>query len=350
MPDIKPYPITRSLIPENQESPIHFLSAAITPEPYFFRRNHFPYPAITGESFLLPVSGEVMRPLTFHSQDLLRMPSKEIAVVMECSGNNRSRFQPEVYGEQWEGGAVSQGVWRGVPLRDLLKWTGLSAEAKEIVFEGTDSGKRTGQEGTFTFARSLPLDKALHPDTIIAYELNGKPIPFEHGYPLRLIVPQWYAMASVKWLRKITAIRHHFQGPFQESDYMYFPEKNSDEGKTPVTAIHVNSIIQQPINYSVLKAGTHRIHGLAWTGNGRITTVEVSTDGGKRWEQATIQGTRDPYGWVTWTYAWAAFEQGDYTLMSKAADSAGFIQPAEARWNRKGYGYNAYSTVNVKIE
>ncbi|AIQ13775.1 sulfite oxidase [Paenibacillus durus] len=351
LPDIKPYLVTRRLIPENQEAPIHFISAAITPEQYFYRRNHFPYPVISEQSFLLSIGGEVKRPLTFHYQDLLRMPSKEMTVVLECSGNNRGHFRPRVYGEQWEGGAISQGVWRGAPLRDLLKLTGLHAASKEIVFEGHDYGKRTDLEGEFMFARSLPLEKALHPDTLIAYALNGKPIPYKQGYPLRLIVPQWYAMASVKWLRSITVIETHFNGPYQDIDYVYYPAKDSDAGKMPVTTIHVNSIIQQPLNWSVLTTGMHQLYGIAWTGTGFITNVEISIDGGERWEQAAIQKyPGNPYSWTFWSYIWAAPKKGEYTIMSRATDSIGFVQPPEARWNRKGYGYNAYSTVHVKVD
>ncbi|MFB6367287.1 sulfite oxidase [Paenibacillus elgii] len=351
MPDVKPYLVARRLIPENQESPIHFISADVTPEQYFYRRNHFPYPILSEQSFWFSVGGEVLRPLTFHYQDLLRMPSKEVMVVLECSGNNRGHFVPKVFGEQWEAGAISQGVWRGVALRDLLKLTGLHASAKEIVFAGSDCGCRTDLEGQFVFARSLPLEKAMHPDTLIAYALNGKPIPYKQGYPLRLIVPQWYAMASVKWLRSITVIHNHFNGPFQDIDYMYYPEKDSDAGKMPVTTIHVNSIIQQPLSWSVLRVGAHQIYGLAWTGTGFITNVEISIDGGKHWEQAAIQKCPgNPYRWITWTYAWVAAQKGEYTIMSRASDSVGFVQPAEARWNRKGYGYNAYSTVHVKVE
>ncbi|WNQ09581.1 sulfite oxidase [Paenibacillus aurantius] len=350
-PESKPYLVTRRLIPENQESPIPFISAAVTPEQYFYRRNHFPYPAISEQSFKLSVGGEILRPLVFSYQDLLRLPSKEIMVVLECSGNNRRHFAPKVFGEQWEGGAMSQGVWKGVAVRELLKWTGLQATAKEILFEGSDYGSRTDLEGEFVFARSLPLEKALHPDTLIAYALNGNPIPYKQGYPLRLIVPQWYAMASVKWLRSITVIRTPFNGPFQANDYMYYPEKDSDAGKMPVTTIHVDSIIQQPIDWSVLEVGAHQIYGLAWTGTGFITKVEISTDGGNHWEPAAIQkDPGNPYRWITWTYTWAATQKGEYTIMSRAADSLGFAQPAEARWNRKGYGYNAYSTVRVKVE
>lgn len=349
LPEIKPYLVTRSLIPENQENPIHFISAAITPEPYFYRRNHFPYPAITRQS--ISVGGEVQRSLTIEYQDILRMPSKEISVLLECSGNNRSHFRPKVFGEQWEGGAISQGIWRGVALRELLRMTGLQATAKEVVFEGYDYGKRTDLEGEFVFVRSLPLDKALHPDTLIAYALNGKPIPYKHGYPLRLIVPGWYAMASVKWLRSITVISTHFSGPFQEIDYVYYPDKNSDAGKMPVTTIHVNSIIQWPQNWSLLDVGSHHIYGKAWTGTGFVTKVEVSTDGGEHWVQATLhKNPQNPYSWIFWSYSWLAPQKGEYTIMSRATDSFGFVQPAEAKWNRKGYGYNAYSKVNVNVE
>ncbi|WP_371318172.1 sulfite oxidase [Paenibacillus elgii] len=350
-PIIKPYPITRGLVPEIQEHPIHFVSAAITPEACFYLRNHFPYPRITGQSFVLSVGGEVPKPRTFQYEELLRMPPKELTVPLECAGNNRGLFRPRVFGEQWGAGAISQGVWRGVALRDLLRLTGVQASAKEVVFEGHDSGRRPDLEGEFVFARSLPLGKAMHPDTLIAYALNGEPIPYKHGYPFRLIVPQWYAMASVKWLRSITVIRTHFNGPFQDIDYMYYPEKDSDTGKTPVTTIQVNSIIQQPLNRSVLDKGMHPIYGLAWTGTGWIKHVEISTDGGENWRPAVVQpASQNAYSWTFWNYTWLADQKGEYTIMSRATDSFGFLQPAAAKWNRKGYGYNAYSVVHVKVE
>lgn len=349
--DSMPYLVTRKLDPENQESPVHFLTEALTPEPYFFRRNHFPYPGLSRQSFVLTVQGDVLRPLTFHYQDLLRMPSKEITMVLECSGNKRGHFQPGVYGEQWEDGAISQGVWKGVPLHYLLEWTGLLASAMEVVFEGSDSGKRTDLEGEFVYARSLPLEKALHPDTLIAYELNGKPIPYKHGYPFRLIVPQWYAMASVKWLRTITVTRTPFTGPFQTVDYMYYPEKDSDAGKTPVTAIHVNSTIQQPFDWNILDTGMHRIYGIAWIGTGAVVKVEVSVDGGSQWTEASLHPLKGhPYGWTFWSLDWHAPQKGEYLLMSRATDSFGSMQPMEAQWNRKGYGYNAVHVVHVKVE
>ncbi len=347
----KPFLQTRRLAPENQESPIHFLRQWITPDQYHYRRNHFLYPYLPKEAFFLPIAGEVERPTVFRYQDLLSMPFKTSAVLLECSGNKRSYFRPRVYGEQWQDGAISQGVWKGVPLCHLLALTGVKTTAVEVVFEGYDYGPRTDLEGVFSFTRSLPINVALHPDILVAYKYNGSAIPFKHGYPLRLIVPQWYAMASVKWLKTITVINHPFQGPFQSIDYNYYPYKDSDIGKRPVTTININSTIQQPLEYTALGTGVHQIEGIAYTGQGVITQVEISFNGGKDWEQATLQqDPSQPYTWTHWTYTWHASQKGEYTIMSRAKDSTGRIQPEEAEWNRKGYGYNAVATIKVKVE
>ncbi|WP_325175914.1 sulfite oxidase [Paenibacillus profundus] len=351
-PHIEPHLITRSLVPENQESPIHFFSlAAVTPEGFFYIRNHFSYPMLSEESFAVTIDGEVRNSLTFHYRDLLSMPSKEIAVTLECSGNKRARFKLKVYGIQWEEGAISQGVWKGVPLRDLLNYAGLKPTAREVVFAGRDCGTRTDMAGTYPYARSLPLDKALHPDTLVAYELNGQPIPYKHGYPLRLIVPQWYGMASVKWLRSITVLDARFTGPFQVVDYVYEPGTDSDDGKSPVTLVHVNSTIQFPMDRSLLDTGTIQICGIAWTGTGFITDVELSLNGGESWVSADVHRLpNQPYAWILWTYRWDVSQQGEYAILCRARDSYGNIQPAAASWNKKGYGYNAISSINVKVE
>lgn len=350
-PTIIPYLTTRKLNPENQESPIHFLRQTITPTEYFFIRNHFEYPTQTQEVYFLPIVGEVMRPTIFKYEDIIRMPSKRLILPLECSGNNRAFFDPKVYGEQWEDGAISQGLWKGVPLKDLLALIGLKRTALEVVFEAYDYGKRKDLEGDFYFTRSLPIQKALHPDTLIAYELNGKPIPFKHGYPLRLIVPQWYAMASIKWVKRIIVIDHHFKGPYQEIDYNYYPYKDSDKGKTPVVQVNVNSIIQQPLSHSILDMGKHVIEGVAWTGTGVIIEVEVSTDGGKSWYRSNlVQEQSQQYSWTFWKYVWKVSNKGEYLIMSRAKDSFGHIQPFKAKWNRKGYGYNGIYTIKIKVE
>jgi DMSO/TMAO reductase YedYZ molybdopterin-dependent catalytic subunit len=346
---IKPYLITKKLHPENQESPIHFLRSWATPSKYFYRRNHFPYPDLSQTSLWLQLGGQVSNPTFIHYNELLAMPAKSLIVPLECAGNKRSRFTPKVYGEQWEEGAISQGKWTGIPLRDVLKKAGVLQAAKEVVFEGADFGKKEDIDEIIPFKRSLPLEKAMHPDTLIAYQYNDQFLSYKHGYPLRLIVPNWYAMASVKWLRKIEVISGSFEGPFQTNDYVYYPRKKDDIGKKPVTLLNVNSTIQQPLDYSILDTGTHKIEGIAWSGDGKITDVQLSFDKGETWVKAQVSESRH-YSWVNWTYEWKADREGEYIIYSKATDSVGRSQPIKAFWNRKGYGYNAISKIHVKIE
>ncbi|PLS01883.1 sulfite oxidase [Neobacillus cucumis] len=348
--EVKPYLITKSLNPENQETPIHFLNGDLVDEKLFYRRNHFSYPNFSSSFYFLPIVGLVHTPRTFSIQDLYSLPSRSIKMVLECSGDKRGLFEPKLFGEQWEKGAISQGIWKGVSLRTLLEHTGLVNSAKEFVFEAYDYGERPDSDSIFNFSRSLPIEKALEPDTIIAYEYNNQPIPFKHGFPLRLIVPGWYGMASVKWLKKITVIDKEFNGPFQTIDYVYYPNKENDNGKFPVTTVHVNSTIQYPLNSQLLHKGTYMIKGIAWTGNGRISKVEISIDDGQTWETCQLASAANKYSWISWNYKWEAVKKGEYTIKSKATDSQGNVQPSEPFWNRKGYGYNAIEKINVKVE
>jgi DMSO/TMAO reductase YedYZ molybdopterin-dependent catalytic subunit len=183
---------------------------------------------------------------------------------------------------------MSQGKWTGVSLKDLLEQVGLPKSTKEIVFEGADFGQKPGISGSISFKRSLPIEKALHPDTILAYQYNDKPLHFKHGFPFRLIVPNWYAMTSVKWLNRIQMIDHSFEGPFQTDDFVYYPYKDSTHDSFPVTTLNVNSTIQQPLHYSILNTGFHQIKGIAWTGRGAITEVQVSFDKGESWEKILL--------------------------------------------------------------
>ena len=349
-PVVKPFLLTRSLQPENQETPIQFIENDIIQNHLFYRRNHFSYPKLTYSNFFLPIIGLVTKPMLLSMQTILQLPSKSLEIVLECSGNKRSFFEPIVFGEQWEKGAISQGIWKGVPLRTLLEISGIKKGAKEVIVEGYDFGKRTDLDKNFAYARSLPLEKALHSDTIIAYEYNHKPIPFKHGYPLRLIVPQWYGMASVKWIKQISIIDSHFTGPYQSIDYMYYPNHFNDNGAQPVTTMNVNSTIQKPLNLKRLNTGKHEIKGIAWTGKGFITKVEISTDNGFTWSNAKVDDTNPSYKWISWSYEWNVMEKGDFTILSKATDSYGQTQPSEANWNRNGYGYNAFDKIKVKIE
>ncbi|SFF64839.1 Mo-co oxidoreductase dimerisation domain-containing protein [Halobacillus alkaliphilus] len=346
-----PYLMTRSLIPENQETPIQFIKTDIVDHKLFYRRNHFPYPTLSYSNYYLPINGMVSTPILLSMQDILQFPSKTIPVVLECSGDKRNLFKPKVFGEQWEKGAISQGYWKGVPLRSLLELSGIREGAKEIVVEGYDFGDRTDLNKVFTYARSLPIEKALHPDTIIAYEYNNQPIPFKHGYPLRLIVPQWYAMASVKWIKQIRVISSHFEGPFQSIDYMYYPNKENNKDAFPVTTVNVNSTIQKPLDMEILNTGKHLIKGIAWSGKGFITNLEISVDGGGTWKNAKLEpARRGGYAWQSWSYEWTVSKKGNYMIMSKATDSYGRIQPTVPFWNKKGYGYNAIDKIKVKVE
>ncbi|WP_066056575.1 sulfite oxidase [Robertmurraya korlensis] len=350
-PSGKPHLITRSLRPENQESPILFLDNETTSSRLFYRRNHFPYPALSHSNYWLPVNGHVKQPLILSLQQIAELPSKKLKVVLECSGNKRSLFEPKVFGEQWEKGAISQGVWKGVPLSSVLELAGLRKGALEVIIEGYDYGERKDTDQLVSYTRSLPIEKAFHPDTIIAYEFNGQPISFKHGFPLRLIVPQWYAMASVKWIKQIIVTKSPFTGPFQTIDYVYYSHKESDKEAVPVTTNHVNSTIQKPLDRDILQTGTHTIKGIAWTGLGHITKVEISTDNGVSWQTVRFE-TLDHtgYSWTTWYYRWKVEQKGEYSILSRATDSYNRIQPIKPVWNRKGYGYHAIDRIKVKVE
>ncbi|MED1470949.1 sulfite oxidase [Bacillus salipaludis] len=349
-PGAKSYLITKTLDPENQETPIQFIHEDFVTEKLFYRRNHFSYPNFVSSFYWFHVDGSVHYPRMFSLQEIQALPSKTVKTVLECAGNKRGFFKPKVFGEQWQKGAISQGIWKGVPLSTLFRYTGVMETAREVVFEGYDFGELADSNQITYFSRSLPIEKALHPDTIIAYEYNGKPLPFKHGFPLRLIVPEWHAMASVKWIKKITVIDHEFKGPFQAVDYVYYPKKDSDEGKFPVTTMKINSTIQQPLDRQILNTGFHTISGIAWTGKGVVTKIEVSVDGGVTWNHANLVPQPERYAWVRWEYKWEVLEKGEYSILSRAVDSEGQEQPKEAMWNRKGYGFNAIDIINLKVE
>jgi len=348
---VRPYLTTRELIPENQETPVHFASLAHIPDELLYRRNHFAYPSLANDSFRISVHGEVTNPRTFEYEWIRSMPPREVAAVMECAGNKRSLFRPRTFGEQWERGAIAHGIWKGTSLFHLLQFTGLKTTALEVVAEGWDAGSRVDMPGIFPFARSIPIEKAMHPDTLLAYEYNGRPLTRRHGFPYRLIVPHWYAMASVKWVRSMIVTASPFQGPFQQVDYQYYPNKANDQGKHPVTILNVNSSILRPLDRSVMRKGRIFIQGIAWTGLGEIDQVELSFDNGNTWVEAKIgRDSMQPRAWAYWSYEWDVRRTGEYSIHSRAKDTFGRVQPMQAYWNRKGYGYNAVDQVEVKVE
>jgi DMSO/TMAO reductase YedYZ molybdopterin-dependent catalytic subunit len=345
---VKPNLTTHNLYPENQESPIHFLKGLETPGSKMYRRNHFPYPAISNQSYSLSIDGSVITPITLQYSQITTLPARTVTSLVECAGNKRAYFEPNVFGDQWKDGAISQGVWKGVPLSYLLSLSGINELARAIVFQGADAGIKKGRH--VHFERSLPLEKASDHNIIVAWEYNQRPIPAKHGFPYRLIVPGWYGMASVKWLRAIHVIDESFSGPFQTDDYVYYPNKDDNQGAFPVTTNHVNSIIQQPLDRQILKPGVHDIFGLAWTGEGVIISVEISLNNGATWEETVLYGNPQRYQWVQWHHSTVFEEKKEYTIQVRAFDSNGQTQPEQAFWNRKGYGYNQVTQIKVKTE
>lgn len=342
----RPRLTTRSLDPENQETPIHFLNHnQSVPTALFYRRNHFDYPFLSSEDFGIQLSGLVEKPMKFSYFDILHMPSNTVETLIECSGNKRALFKEKLFGEQWENGAMSQGVWKGVTLSNLLAKSGIKYHAREIAFKGKDSGIKKNKQ--VHFERSLPLSKALNPEVIIAYEYNGNPITPKHGFPFRLIVPGWYGMASVKWLTEIIVIQDHFTGPFQTEDYVYYYKDGTAE---PVTNNKVNSTILQPMDKQILPVGNHLIKGIAWTGNGVIDKVELSFDQGRSWTPARLLEEPKEFQTVQWQFPISIKSGKEYRITVRAADRSGKEQPNEAVWNEKGYGYNAQMEITVRGE
>lgn len=326
------------------------LNEWITPDHLFFQRNHFSYPVFDIREWHLSIDGSVATPARLLYSALKHFPHITLPVTVECAGNKRGLFTPNARGEQWELGAISHAAWTGIPLKHVLEFVGLRSDATEILFEGIDTGERSDLPGLFPYARSLPLEKAVHPHTILALYKNGKPLTYRHGFPLRLIVPGWYGMASVKWLRRITVLNQPFQGPFQSLDYVMILEPGKYQGAIPITNVKVNSSFVFPSNQSFLHRGVHILHGVAWSGISPVAVVEVSEDEGQQWSHADWCDPSIPYSWRRWKYRWKATQPGTYTLKVKATDRSGQSQPEKAQWNVKGYGNNSIHTITVYID
>jgi DMSO/TMAO reductase YedYZ molybdopterin-dependent catalytic subunit len=329
--------------PLNAEAPLGALDSPITPSDRFYIRNNYPVPALTADTWRLEVGGAVARPFTLTLADLLALPARTFPATLECAGNDRTGFDPLPSGEPWGAGAVSTGVWRGTALAPLLERAGLRDDVVEIRFAGVDTPPGEAPP----FVRSLPRAAALDPDMLLAYELNGEPLAPEHGWPLRLLVPGWYGVASVKWLGRIEALAEPFTGYFQAARYvMDIPGAGT---RPPLQTMAVKSLITYPRAGATLPPGAQEIRGMAWSGDGAITEVAVSTDGGATWQPGALDPPASPYAWQPWTFAWTPPGPGAYTLCARATDAAGHTQPAIAPWNRLGYVNNAIQAVTVDV-
>src|SRR5437588_3737901 len=283
--------IVRGESPLNLEMPFEQLEGFITPTELFYVRTHFPVPHIDRDAWWLRVEGDVENPFAINYEQLLELESMTVPVTLECAGNNRNFLEPKVKGVQWRLGAVGTAEWTGVPLSVLLDRAGVKPSAHEVILEGTDGGMLEDPKsppGQLRFTRSIPLEKA-RADVLLAYKMNGSDLPPEHGFPVRAIVPGWYAMASIKWLQRIIVTDQPFTGYYQTIDYAYWKRRAEVAELTPLTEMQVKAQIAKPAEGDVVPANSGvRVQGTAWTSNGEITKVELSTDGGSTWNETKL--------------------------------------------------------------
>src|SRR6266571_6397758 len=323
--------IVRGESPLNLEMPFEQLEGFITPTELFYVRTHFPIPHIDRDAWWLRVEGDVENPFAINYEQLLELRSITAPVTLECAGNNRNFLEPKVKGVQWHLGAVGTAEWTGVPLSTLLDRAIPKPNAREVILEGSDGGMLEDPKsppGELKFARSIPLEKARR-DVLLAYKMNGSDLPPEHGFPVRAIVPGRYAMASVKWLQRVIVTDQTFTGYYQTIDYAYWKRREQEAELTPLTEMQVKAEIAKPAEGETIPANSNvRVHGAAWTSNGEITKVELSTDGGAIWSSANLLGESKPNAWRLWEFTWQTpAAPGKRTLIARATDSLGRMQP-----------------------
>lgn len=340
-----------ALAARNHGMPLELLRHPVTPIGAHYLLTHFDVPFIDPASWRLTVGGRVARPLSLDLDDVRSRPAVTRRVTLECAGNGRARLARRRLSQPWLWEAVGTGEWTGTPLRGVLTEAGLADDALEVVFTGADRGVQGGI--AHAYERSLRIDDALADEVLLVYALNGQPLPPQHGAPLRLLVPGWYGMASVKWLERITAVDAPFEGYQQAHAYRH--RTHADIPGVPLSRIAPRALMVPPgvpefwSRRRLLPAGTHVLEGRAWSGWGPITSVTVSTDGGQTWHTAAVEERPGPAAWHRWTASWEARETGDYELCCRAEDAAGNIQPVQPPWNPDGYAVNDVHRVAVTV-
>jgi DMSO/TMAO reductase YedYZ molybdopterin-dependent catalytic subunit len=344
--------IVREQDPLNLEMPFSSLNGLITPNESFYVRCHFPIPEISAPQWRLAVEGEIAKPFALSYDELLGMESRTLAATLECAGNNRIFLEPKVKGVQWGLGAVGNANWTGVPLAAVLERANLKPDALEVILEGADEGqvdKTPTPAGKISYCRSLPLEKA-RANVLLAYEMNGDKLSATHGFPVRAIVPGWYAMASVKWLRRIIITNKPFNGFYQSLDYTYWDRSGPLPTLAPLTELQTKAEIARPETGESLAADSaYRIHGAAWTGTGEIVRVDITVDSGNTWHEAKLLGQPAKNAWRLWEYEWTPGKPGRYTIIARATDSRGAAQPIERSGDRGTYMINHLLPVEVEV-
>jgi DMSO/TMAO reductase YedYZ molybdopterin-dependent catalytic subunit len=311
------------------------IASNVTPNSDFFIRNHFNTPTINEQKWTLDVAGMVAKPIKLSYSDILLTASEHRTITLECAGNLSG------------GAGVSTSAWTGLPLQALLKQAGVQAGATTVIFHGADTGGGDGvPEGTH-FARAIPLEKAMDPMTLLAYEMNGAPLPPAHGFPLRALVSGWYGMDSVKWLTRIEVAQEPFKGYFQQE--LYVAMKSNGE-RQPITRMRVNCKFLRPLNDEEIRVKTYRIEGFAWAGESRVAKVELRFDGSGAWQPAVLGDSSAAMVWTPWSYAWTISRPGQHTIEVRATDDAGNSQPLARDPDRKDdYELNTPHRVSVKV-
>lgn len=334
----------------NSEAYMKALEPFITPKDAFYIRGRTPAPIVSLESYKLGIKGLVDRPVDLTYENILSMPSVTMAATMECAGNGRGIILPKPPrgGEEWGHGAVGTQIWTGTRLSKLLRSVAAIKEdsIKEIVFKGADTGHKDDNGNAISFERSISKEKVMSGDVILAYSMNFEPLTHEHGFPLRLIVPGHYGMDWVRSVTEILPIDHSFEGFYQKERYVF---KSKEGIETPVNAMKVRSIITNIEDGETIGQGSAILSGKAWSGDGLITKVEVSIDEGKNWSQANITAHPRPGLWSKWVFILRTNGAGEMSVMSRAHDSKGNVQPMEPVWNELGYSNNSVQRIKINV-
>ena len=336
--------------PENSETPLADVHGWVTPTRLFFVRNHFNVPQIDAQSWRLTVGGCVERPLVLTWEELNALPQRTVLATLECAGNGRSFLAQKAPGVPWGAGAVAHGEWSGVPLAAVLEMAGIGGGAVEVVCEGADRGTEPDHPELMAFARGLPLAKAMHRDTLLALRMNGEPLTPSHGFPVRLLVPGWYGVASVKWLMRLEVSRVPFEGYFQTVKYTVQRPGKDGPMTECIRDMGVKSEIVRPFAGEALGLGKQRIFGLAWAGEEAVAKVELSADGGQTWRETELLGPFAPYSWTMWEYLWDVQTAGAHALQSRATSTSGRVQPAEHDPLLGGYMIQFSRPIGVRVE
>jgi sulfane dehydrogenase subunit SoxC len=338
------------LAARNHGLPLETLRHDVTPVGLHYLLTHFDIPYVDETTWSLQIGGAVERALVLTLADLRARPAKTVPVTLECAGNGRALYAPRAVSQPWLQEAVGTAAWTGTSLGPVLEEAGLAPDATEVVFTGLDRGIQGEVE--HLYERSLPLAEAMRDEVMLVYAVNGQPLPPQHGFPLRVIVPGWYGMTHVKWLQSITVVTEPFKG--WQQDVAYRLRSSEEEHGDPVSRILPRALMVPPgfpdflSRIRFVDAGPVLLTGRAWSGWGPVERVEVSADGGQTWADAELGEPLGEFAWRRWSYEWQA-EAGEVDLSCRATDSTGRTQPSAADWNYDGFCNNGVQRVGVVV-